>query len=151
MLPKERPVVAPRFGEIFVESAVQWKQDLARFIDGLVGPVDAQPEHEHQRCTDGDAHGRMGRPQGAKEGFTLVPAPAKKAPERSCAAATGRAAARRTLVRPGRHAGRVAENCERVFKVRTCGRCSGRSRTSAPYDASDLDQRDCYVLAECSL
>jgi len=85
-------------------------------MEGVVQPIDCQPAHEEQDGRDRETDRRMGSPEGAQKGTSLPPPPAQESPDRSPPRAMGSAMTRRTMMCTGRHAGRVAENSEEVFR-----------------------------------
>ena len=74
MLTEERSVFLPGLNEIFIESLVERKKDFCRFLQCVIGPIDGEPEDQHEYGADGQADNRMGSPQGADEGASFAPA-----------------------------------------------------------------------------
>ena len=80
MLAEERPVFLPGLGDIFVEDIVERKEHFRRLLQCVIGPIDGEPEDQHEHGADWQADNRMGSPQGPDEYAPFAPAPSCETP-----------------------------------------------------------------------
>lgn len=88
MFAEERAVFLPGFDGTFVEGPVQGKEDFARLVERVIGPVDAEPQEEKEDGNHDGPHRRRRLEHGFHHSTKIIPPCEQKPPEGSDRLAT---------------------------------------------------------------
>ncbi len=79
---EKRSVFPPRLAGVFHESILHRKEQFRRFVERVIGPIDAQEDHEKQEGADSQLHRKWRSTDGSKKQAEILPPPMSEAHHR---------------------------------------------------------------------